>query len=163
MGYVPAIIDGDTVLADSSAIMWYLEERYPQHPLLPTEFKKKAINYQVAHVVTSSLQPILRVPILMYIEKHVGVDQKNSWIHKHLEKCFTALEELLKDHAGKYATGDELFLADVFLAPYVIDYPERCNFDMTGFPLLSKLGEEYLKIEAIQDALPEKQPDFSKM
>lgn len=163
MGYVPAIIDGDIVLADSSAILWYLDEKYPQHPLLPTDFKKKAINYQAAHVVSSSLQPILRMPILMYIEQNVGLDQKISWVHKHLEKCFTALEELLKDHVGKYATGDELFLADVFLAPYVIGYPEQYKFDMTGYPLLSKLGEEYMKIAAIQNAMPEKQPDFSNI
>ncbi|XP_071694619.1 glutathione S-transferase zeta class-like [Rutidosis leptorrhynchoides] len=162
MGYVPAIVDGDIILADSSAIMWYLDEKYPQHPLLPSDFKKKAINYQASHVVSSSLQPILRVPILMYIKEHVGHEQQISWIHKHLEKCFTALEELLKDHAGKYATGDELFLADVFLAPYVIGYPEKYNFDMTEFPLLSRLGEEYLKIEAIQGAIPEKQIDFDR-
>ncbi|KAJ0796247.1 putative glutathione transferase [Helianthus annuus] len=47
IGYVPALVDGDIVLADSFAIILYLEEKYPQHPLLPRDLVKKAINYQV--------------------------------------------------------------------------------------------------------------------
>ncbi|KAM1226027.1 hypothetical protein ACFX13_045407 [Malus domestica] len=46
MGYVPVLVDGDTVVADSFAIILYLEEKYPQHPLLPPDLQKKAINYQ---------------------------------------------------------------------------------------------------------------------
>ncbi|KAJ0491056.1 putative glutathione transferase [Helianthus annuus] len=47
IGYVPALVDGDLVIADSFAIIMYLEEKYPQHPLLPRDLAKKAINYQV--------------------------------------------------------------------------------------------------------------------
>ncbi|PPD66690.1 hypothetical protein GOBAR_DD36431 [Gossypium barbadense] len=31
-----------------------------------------------------------------------------------------SLEKLLKDHAGKYATGDEVSMADLFLAPHIL-------------------------------------------
>ncbi|KAJ0589371.1 putative glutathione transferase [Helianthus annuus] len=47
IGYVPALVDGGILLADSFAIILYLEEKYPQHPLLPRDLVKKAINYQV--------------------------------------------------------------------------------------------------------------------
>ncbi|KAK3183133.1 hypothetical protein Dsin_030419 [Dipteronia sinensis] len=58
IGYVPALVDGDVLLSDSFAILMYLEEKYPQHhPLLPSEIKKKAINYQAANIVSSSIQP----------------------------------------------------------------------------------------------------------
>ncbi|KAK8305389.1 hypothetical protein V6Z12_D03G060000 [Gossypium hirsutum] len=41
-----------------------------------------------------------------------------------------ALEKLLKDHAGKYATGDEVSMADLFLAPQILAGIERFNVDM---------------------------------
>ncbi|XP_022022429.1 glutathione S-transferase-like [Helianthus annuus] len=46
IGYVPALVDGDLVMVDSFAIIMYLEEKYPQHPLLPRDHAKKAIIYQ---------------------------------------------------------------------------------------------------------------------
>nr|GEZ86145.1 glutathione S-transferase zeta class-like [Tanacetum cinerariifolium] len=46
MGYVPAIVDGDMVLTESFAILLYLEETYPQHPLIPRDLAKRMLNYQ---------------------------------------------------------------------------------------------------------------------
>ncbi|KAI7744552.1 hypothetical protein M8C21_028752 [Ambrosia artemisiifolia] len=88
MGNVPAIKDGDMVLADSSAILMYLDEKYPQHPLLPHDLRKRAINYQVANLVSSSIQPILRIPVLGYIRNNFGPYERTAWIHKHLGKGF---------------------------------------------------------------------------
>ncbi|KAI7747652.1 hypothetical protein M8C21_017521 [Ambrosia artemisiifolia] len=158
IGFVPSLKDGDFVLADSFAILMYLEEKYPQHPLLPDDLKKKAINYQAASMVTSSIQPLLRLPILGYIGRNLGQEEKISWVHKHLGKGFAALEKLLKDHAGKYATGDEIFLADVFLEP-IIYTSRRYNFDMSEYPLLSRLSMAYQQVPAFQAAMPENQPD----
>ncbi|KAJ0926640.1 putative glutathione transferase [Helianthus annuus] len=51
--------------------------------------------------------------------------------------------DLTKDHAGKYATGDEIYLADLFLAPQIISLKVRFNFDMSDYPLLSRTCEAY--------------------
>ncbi|XP_022001271.2 glutathione S-transferase 2-like, partial [Helianthus annuus] len=84
IGYVPALVDGDIVLADSFAIILYLEEKYPQHPLLPRDLVKKAINYQVANIVASSIQPLLALPVMNYIGENVGED-----VYKHAAKGVT--------------------------------------------------------------------------
>ncbi|CAI9303267.1 unnamed protein product [Lactuca saligna] len=138
----------------------YLEEKYPNHPLLPHDLAKKAINYQAANIVSSSIQPLVMLPVLNYIGENVGPEAKIQWVQKQAGKGFAALEKLLKDYAGKYATGDEMSLADVFLAPQIIGLSQRFNFDMSEFPLLSRLNEAYKHVAAIQDAMPEKQPDF---
>ncbi|XP_047332998.1 glutathione S-transferase zeta class-like [Impatiens glandulifera] len=160
IGYVPALIDEDVLIADSFAIILYLEEKYPQHhPLLPKDLQKKAINYQVATIVGSSIQPLQNLPILKFIEEKVGPDEKVPWVQSQIEKGFSAVEKVLHEHAGKYATGDEVCLADVFLAPQIYAGVNKFNVDMTKFPLLSKLNEAYMELPAFVDALPEKQPD----
>ncbi|XP_043813771.1 glutathione S-transferase zeta class isoform X2 [Manihot esculenta] len=117
----------------------YLDEKYPQHPLLPRDLHKKAINYQAANIVSSSIQPLQNLAVLKYIEEKVSPDEKLPWLQYHIGKGFAALEKLLKDHAGRYATGDEVFL--------------------TQFPLLSRLHEAYNELPAFQNAMPENQPD----
>ncbi|KAI3798598.1 hypothetical protein L1987_33875 [Smallanthus sonchifolius] len=54
MGYMPALVDGTTVVSDSYAILLYLEEKHPQHALLPQDIIKKSINYQVFQHSASS-------------------------------------------------------------------------------------------------------------
>jgi len=158
LGYVPVLVDGDVVLSDSFAIIMYLEEKYPQHPLLPRDLQKRGINYQAASIVSSSIQPLQNLAILKYIEEKVGPNEQLSWAEQHIEKGFTALEKLLKDYAGRYATGDEVFMADLFLAPQLNAATKRFNVDMTQFPLLSRLNEAYNEIPAFQDAMPDAPP-----
>ncbi|XP_023534787.1 glutathione S-transferase zeta class-like [Cucurbita pepo subsp. pepo] len=159
IGYVPTLVDGDIVIADSFAILMYLEEKYPQHPLLPSDLSKRAVNYQAANIVSSSIQPLQNLVVLKYIEEKSGPEEKLHWVQRVIEKGFAALEKLLKAHAGKFATGDEIFLADVFLAPQIHGAINRFSVDMSKFPLLSRLNEEYNAIAAFQDAEPSKQPD----
>ncbi|KAK9217099.1 hypothetical protein WN943_005724 [Citrus x changshan-huyou] len=169
IGYVPALVDGDFVVSDSFAILMYLEEKYPQHPLLPSDLKRKAINYQAANLVSSSIQPFQNLTAVKYIEEKVDADEGDVWTKTHMGKGFvgkpymnlefSALEKLLKDYAGEYATGDEVFLADLFLAPQLYAAINVINLDMTQFPLLLRLHEAYSKLPAFQNAVPEKQPD----
>ncbi|CAL5342125.1 unnamed protein product [Camellia sinensis] len=110
IGYVPVLVDEDIVLSDSFAILMYLEEKYPQHPLLPRDLQRRGINYQAANIVSSSIQPIQNIGVLKYIGEKVHPDEKLVWVQCHIGKGFAALEKLLKDYAGKYATGDEVCL-----------------------------------------------------
>ncbi|TYG49445.1 hypothetical protein ES288_D10G095100v1, partial [Gossypium darwinii] len=86
IGYVPVLVDGDIIISDYCN---FHEEKYPQHPLLPSDLVKKALNFQE------------------YIEEKVSPDEKIPWTKVHIEKGFEALKKLLKDHARRYATGDK--------------------------------------------------------
>jgi maleylacetoacetate isomerase len=159
IGYVPALVDGDVVISDSLAICVYLDDKYPQHSLFPKDLQRKAINFQAASIVSSSIQPLQNLSVLKYVEEKGGPDEKLAWVKYHIGKGFTALEKLLKDYAGQYATGDEVFLADLFIAPQVHAAIKRFNLDMSEFPLLVRLNEAYSKIPAFEAARPENQPD----
>ncbi|URE09118.1 glutathione S-transferase [Musa troglodytarum] len=139
--FVPALVDGDVVVADSLAIILYLEDKYPQHPLLPQDLKKKAMNLQ------------------QFFEKKISLDEKLTWSQYHVNKGFAAIEKLIKEIAGKYATGDEVQLADVFLAPQIFAGVPRFQIDMSLYPTLARLNEAYAELPAFQAALPHRQPD----
>ncbi|XLR53599.1 hypothetical protein S83_004271, partial [Arachis hypogaea] len=115
LALIPILVDGDFVLAESLAIIMYLDDKYPQYPLLPHDVPKRALNFQVAHIVLQN----------NVIEKKVGPHEKLPWAQSVIRKGFTgdtslntikiysALEKLLKDHAGRYATEDEIFLCKI--------------------------------------------------
>ncbi|XXG68492.1 hypothetical protein AAC387_Pa06g1567 [Persea americana] len=161
--YVPVLVDGDIVVSDSFAILLYLEEKYPEHPLLPCDLQKKAINFQAANIVCSSIQPFQNDTAVNYIEEKINSDEKFVWTRYHIGKGFAALEKLLKGSAGRYATGEEVFLADLFLAPQIHAAINRFQVDMSKFPLLCRLNKVYNELPEFRAAMPEMQPDFEKL
>ncbi|KAH0726359.1 hypothetical protein KY284_002224 [Solanum tuberosum] len=157
--YVPVLVDGDVVISDSYAILLYLEEKYHQRPLLPVEPQLRALNLQAASIVSSNMQPLHMLSVLRYIEERVGPEEKQLWAKFHIQKGFGALEKLLTGSAGKYATGDEVYMADVFLAPQIAVATKRFNIDMSEFPTLRKIYDSCEALPEFQASLPERQPD----
>uniref|UniRef100_A0ACD5YUA2 Uncharacterized protein n=1 Tax=Avena sativa TaxID=4498 RepID=A0ACD5YUA2_AVESA len=159
MKFVPALADGDAVIGDSYAIALYLEDKYPDPPLLPQDLKMKALNIQIASIVCSGIQPLHNLTLVRYIEQKVGTGESLPWIQQQIDRGFTAVENMIKDCAGKYATGDEVQLADVFLAPQIFAAVTRFQIDMSNYPTLGKVNDEYTRHPAFEAALPDRQPD----
>ncbi|KAJ3696794.1 hypothetical protein LUZ61_000499 [Rhynchospora tenuis] len=159
MKFVPALVDGDTVIGDSFAIGLYLEEKYPQSPLLPRDLKKKALNIQIASIVGTGIQPLQNLVVVNYIEQKLGSQEKDAWTTDQVNRVFTALEKLLNGCAGKYAVGDEIGLGDVFLAPQLYYVIKILQIDVSNYPILARLHAAYGEIPAFQAAVPENQPD----
>jgi len=59
-GKVPALSDDDFTLWEASAIVEYLEERYPEHPVFPSNLKDRAISRRLSAEANSYLYPVLR-------------------------------------------------------------------------------------------------------
>ncbi|CAN4111757.1 unnamed protein product [Withania somnifera] len=157
--YVPVLVDGDVVISDSYAILLYLEEKHHQRPLLPIEPQLRALNLQAASIVSSNMQPLHMLSVLRYMEERVGPEEKQLWAKFHIQKGFGALEKLLTGSAGKYATGEEVYMADVFLAPQIAVATKRFNIDMSQFPTLRKIYDSCEALPEFQASFPERQPD----
>nr|GLL40685.1 glutathione S-transferase zeta class-like [Ipomoea trifida] len=158
--YVPVLVDGgDVVIADSYAILLYLEEKYPKHPLLPLDPQLRAINLQAASIVCSSIQPLHMLSLLKHVDERFGPNEGQAWAKLNIEKGFCALEKLLIRYAGRHATGNQVYLADVFLGPQIAIAAERFHIDMSKFPTLHAIYNSCKELPEFQASSPQKQPD----
>ena len=116
MGRVPAlVIDGHT-LAESVAILEYLEETRKERPLLPADAVKRALVRQLVEIINSGVQPLQNVSVLAKIGDEYKQDRK-EWAQTYIKKGLAAFEEIVATSRGKYCVGDEVTFADACLIP----------------------------------------------
>ncbi|MCB9728220.1 MAG: maleylacetoacetate isomerase [Deltaproteobacteria bacterium] len=166
MREVPALelldADGQTtaVLAQSVAILEYLDEVHPDPPLLPATPLLRARCRQLVEAVNSSIQPVQNLRVLLHLERALGADkaQVHAWAAHFIARGFEGLEPLLAQTAGRFAMGDAPTLADVVLVPQVFN-ARRFSVDLAPFPTIARVEASASQLDAFQAASPERQPD----
>uniref|UniRef100_A0A8C5QL77 maleylacetoacetate isomerase n=1 Tax=Leptobrachium leishanense TaxID=445787 RepID=A0A8C5QL77_9ANUR len=153
MQQVPALrIDGVT-LSQSLAIIEYLEETRPNHPLLPKDPKKRAQARVISEHITSGIQP-LQVLVFSGMER---LEAKQTVMNSfHL--FFAALEKILQETAGRYCVGDEVTMADLCLVPQVFN-ADRFKVDLAPYPTISRINQSLQQLDAFIVSHPSRQPD----
>jgi maleylacetoacetate isomerase len=159
---VPTLIDGDSKLFQSLAILEYLEETYPHPPLLPKDAAARAWCRGFALINIADSHPLIAPRIRHYIldELKLSQDQLNVWIQRWIGAGLQAMEELLAEHkeSGRFAHGDGPTLADIGLVTQVT--PARTfNADLSPYPRVMRVYDTVMAIPAFADAAPAKQPD----
>uniref|UniRef100_A0A7E4VXL1 maleylacetoacetate isomerase n=1 Tax=Panagrellus redivivus TaxID=6233 RepID=A0A7E4VXL1_PANRE len=158
--FLPVLsLGGGANLADSMAIIEYIEEKYPDSgiPLLPKSPEARAVVRSLAYYVSSGIQPLQNMNVM----KRVGAgDSAKAAAHnKHFITIgFDALEKELERSAGKYAVGDELSLVDVVIPAQVYN-AIRFGVDMSKYPTISRLNATLEKIPEFIAADAWHQPD----
>jgi maleylpyruvate isomerase len=162
-GLVP-VLETETgeALAQSMAICEYLEECYPQMPLLPDTPLGRARVRSLAMLVACEMHPLNNLSVLGYLTGTMGVDEatKLAWYHHWIAKGFTALEARLAQdtETGLFCHGDTPTLADVFLVPQMFN-AERFNCDLSAYPTLVRMAARCRELPEFEKAAPAAQPD----
>jgi maleylpyruvate isomerase len=148
---------GRTVwLVQSIAIIEYLEERFPDPPLLPRASADRAHVRALAELVNSGIQPFQNTSTLAELKKH-GVEAE-PWAQTFVSRGLAALEALAAPRAGAFLFGDSVSLADLYLVPQLYN-ARRLSVPYADFPTLVRAEKSCLALPPFQSARPEAQPD----
>lgn len=155
-GGVPSLVINGQTISQSMAIIEYLDEVFPNtHKLFPTDPYKKAKVRQVCENINADIHPIQNLRVFQYLEKKFGANQevKDTWAQKWINDGFTAIEKILESSHGRYCFGDQITAADVFLIPQMVS-AERFKVDIKKYPVLFKIYENCMQLEAFKKAHP---------
>ncbi len=100
-GRVPVIVDGDTVVHDSSAIADYLETRYPDRPSLFGGEIGRALARFVQNWTETVLQTGLIRLVVLDIWKHVGPADQQYFRESREARLGITLEEAVADRESR--------------------------------------------------------------
>ena len=160
---VPVLEHGTIRLTQSLAIIEYLEERYPQPPLLPHAPELRAYVRAAALSVACEIHPLNNLRVLRYLVRDLSLteDQKNGW-YRHWVECGLAQLEafvLAERRSGRFMLADQVTLADVLLVPQIFN-ARRFDCRLDHVPTLMRIFDHCMDVPAFEAARPERQPDF---
>ncbi len=160
---VPALVlDDGTVIAQSLAILEYLEECYPDPPILPRDPAGRARVRSLAMIPACEVHPIQNLRVLNHLGAAYGQDDagKQAWARHWIEIGFTAYEASVADDpkTGRFSHGDVPTIADMCLVPQVFN-ARRFGNDLARYPTIMRIFEACMALPAFDQAQPSKQPD----
>ncbi len=162
-GLLPALIEDDgAVLAQSLAIMEYLDERYPDPPLLPGDALARAYVRSLSQIIGCDIHPLNNVRVLKWLGSRwkLSEDEVNEWYAHWIADGMRSFEATLNQQKrfGKFCLGDTVTLADVCLVPQIANARRfRCPLD--DFPHSVAIADAAAELPAFRAAHPAVQAD----
>jgi maleylacetoacetate isomerase len=166
-GRVPTLMDENIEFGQSAAILEYLEEKYPQPPLLPNNSIDRAWVRYLSQIIISDMHPVMNnSSVIRYLKDDLVLNelQIKNWYHHWLKQGFDALELALNNHGGVglFCLGDKPTIADVCLIPQIYN-AFRYEFPMDNYPALMKIYNHCMQLSYFDLASPERQFDYRKV
>ncbi|MDN3237764.1 maleylacetoacetate isomerase [Pseudomonas sp. WAC2] len=156
-GRVPLLrTDEDTLIPQSPAILEYLEERYPETPLLPEDILARARHRSVAAIIGCDIHPLHNVSVLNRLRQlNIAEADVSAWIAHWISEGLSAVEALIGDEGFCFG---EVGLADVYLLPQLYA-AHRFNVALESLPRIARIERLALEHPAFQQAHPDAQAD----
>jgi len=162
-GLVPMLVtDEGAMLTQSLAILEWLDETFPQPPILPADPLGRARVRSIALSIACDIHPLNNTRVLNYLTATLGVTeaQKDGWYRYWIDTGFEALEtSLARDNAtGTFCHGEAPTVADICLVPQLAN-ARRFAIDLAAYPTLTRIEAACMALPAFAAAAPAKQPD----
>lgn len=157
-GLVPALVHDGRILTQSLAICEYLEEVFPETPLLPAGVEERARARALALMIACDIHPLNNLRVQQHLRRALDADDRDleAWMNHWMSTGFAAVEAQLT--GGRFCSGETPGLADCFLVPQVYN-AERYGCDLTPFPGIREISTRCRALPAFAGSAPEAQPD----
>jgi maleylacetoacetate isomerase len=163
-GLVPALVsDAGRVYTQSMAMIEWLDERYPEPPLMPRDADEKWYVRAVSQIIGCEMHPLNNVRVLKYLKKAHGLDDaaiNRGWYPHWIAEGFAGLEGFLvsQKRAGSYCLGERVSMADVCLVPQVFN-AQRFDCNLAPYPTVMRIFERCMQLPAFVESQPSRQGD----
>ncbi len=161
-GLVPFLEDGSVSIAQSMAILEYLEEAYSQRPLLPHGNPQRQQVRALCNLIACDVHPLNNLRVLKYLSGDLDASdqQRKAWYTHWIHQAFDAVETELESHAddGPYCFGSDVTLADCVLVPQVYN-ARRFDVPLYDYRRIVTIVDACNHLEAFIAASPDNQPD----
>ena len=158
---VPTLVtEAGERLYQSGAIIEYLEEVYPNPPLLPKDPAGRAQVRAIADIVGCDMHPVNNLRIRNYV-RDIYKQDMTAWIQHWSKPGFDAIEAMLradKNRKTGFSYGAGPTTADAYIVSQVFA-SSRFKVDMAPYPEVNAIVETCNALKPFADAHPSKQPD----
>lgn len=146
--------------AQSMAILEWLDERYPERPLLPTDIEARFVVRELAMAIATELHAPLNLPVLQYLKHDLGHTQAevDLWYWRWLGKTLGGVEARLAERGSGDFLLDAPGYFECVLVPQLYN-ARRFGFDLTGYPRITRIEAACLELPEFLAAHPDYQPD----
>ena len=161
-GAVPALVEGGLPpLTQSLALLEYLEERFPEPPLLPRGLRARARVRALACNVACDIHPLIVPRVRKYLAREAGVDADGfrRWLAHWVGHGLEGLEANLSasPETGRFCHGDTVTIADICVTG-LAEIGRLFKLDLPQTPILSRIVERCRAEPAFAKADPLAQP-----
>lgn len=159
-GLVPLLVHGGWRIAQSLAILEYLDEQFAEQPLLPVEPPARALVRALALHIACDIHPLNNLRVLQYLEQPLGLAQaaRDDWYRHWLALGLQALERGVEGFAGDLSLGEQPGYFEACLIPQLYN-ARRFACPLEALPRLLAIEARCLALPAFAAAAPERQAD----
>jgi maleylacetoacetate isomerase len=157
-GLIPMLeIDGHR-LTQSLSIIVYLDQCFPDPPLVPRGRADGAHVRAMALAVACDIHPLNNLRVLKYLKGQLGRSQEevDAWYAHWISEGLPALETTAKEGSGEFLFGDTPTIADICLVPQLYN-ARRYNVPLDDYPTLLRADENANALDPFAAAHPDRQ------
>src|ERR1700738_774410 len=159
---VPTLFDRRVKLFQSLAILEYLDEKYPQPPLLPADPQARAWVRGIALINAADSHPLIVPRVRYYLSDVLKVsdEQRLAWIQHWLGAGLQAIETLPAEQpsSARFCHGGSPTIADICLVTQVTP-AMTFNLSLDPYPRVMRVYNTCMAVPAFADAHPLKPPE----
>lgn len=161
-GLVPSLETESGALIQSLAIIEWLDETFPDPPLLPLDAQARASVRGFAQIIAADIHPLNNLRVLNFLRDDLKCDEggldkwRRRWISDGFDACAALLARSSKE--TRFCFGDSPGLADICLVPQAYS-AQRFGVDLSAWPRLKEIHDTCESLSSFAAAHPHNQPD----